>query len=353
MRAVGSGHSWSDVALGAGFLVEPQRARRAARARPRARRRRHRAAAADPGRHAGPRAQRATRRRAAWRWLDMGGYDGQTFAGVISTATHGSGHRATARSPTSSRSIDLVAAGGGVHRIEPADGTDRRGAYARRAPRPRAEPGRPAVRRGARRHGPARHRPLADDRGRARLPPSRCGRCATGRGPAGARRPAFLAAFAHYRVYLSPYGDGGQPVHDVQSRRRGEAAAAVERGRRSLSPEFLALLPGIPGVINQIADLAPARRPADDPNDAEALADDEYIGKSYRCTTSGARTTAGLLRRDRRAGRRRRPPPAGVDASARSRPATRGSARLPHLADVAALRRTVAAAMAMMHGRPR
>ena len=58
----------------------------------------------------------------------MGGYDGQTFAGVMSTATHGSG---VAFGPLASfvRSIDLVAAGGVVHRIEPRDGITDADAY--------------------------------------------------------------------------------------------------------------------------------------------------------------------------------------------------------------------------------
>ncbi len=52
---------------------------------------------------------------------NMGGYDGQTVAGVISTATHGSGG---ALGPICDqvRSLDVVACRGEVVRIEPADG---------------------------------------------------------------------------------------------------------------------------------------------------------------------------------------------------------------------------------------
>ena len=52
---------------------------------------------------------------------NMGGYDHQTIAGVISTSTHGSG---ITFGPLNDfvRSLDIVAAGGVVYRIEPSDG---------------------------------------------------------------------------------------------------------------------------------------------------------------------------------------------------------------------------------------
>ena len=59
------------------------------------------------------------------RAANMGGYDGQTIAGVISTSTHGSG---ISFGPIADdvRSLDIVGAGGTMHRIEPPDGiTDR------------------------------------------------------------------------------------------------------------------------------------------------------------------------------------------------------------------------------------
>ena len=81
---------WSDVALTDGYLVQPHRARAAARPRASAlaRRRRLGSCAMEAG----------MRVRELNEWLDgtdlasnMGGYDGQTVAGVISTSTHGSG----------------------------------------------------------------------------------------------------------------------------------------------------------------------------------------------------------------------------------------------------------------------
>ena len=126
-RAVGSGHSWSDVALTRGFLIETS-------------------GLAEPL-AAGPdflredwkgrdlvQTQAGIRIRELNSYLDerglgllnMGGYDHQTVAGVISTSTHGSGIEF---GPLNDfvRSFDVVAAGGAVYRIERADGpTDRR-----------------------------------------------------------------------------------------------------------------------------------------------------------------------------------------------------------------------------------
>ncbi|MGH2897369.1 MAG: D-arabinono-1,4-lactone oxidase, partial [Solirubrobacteraceae bacterium] len=69
-------------------------------------------------------------------WLDrnglafenLGGYDGQTIAGVTSTSTHGSG---IAFGPLNDalRSLDVVVGDGSVQRIEPADGPTDRAAY--------------------------------------------------------------------------------------------------------------------------------------------------------------------------------------------------------------------------------
>src|SRR5579859_1161049 len=122
VRAVGSGHSWSDVALTRGFLLEPRNM-----AQP----------VAD-----GPdfprdewrdrtlvQSQAGIRIKELNAYLDgrglgllnMGGYDHQTVAGVISTSTHGSGPEF---GPLNDfvRSLDIVAAGGQVQRIEPSDG---------------------------------------------------------------------------------------------------------------------------------------------------------------------------------------------------------------------------------------
>ncbi|HET6869836.1 MAG TPA: FAD-binding protein [Solirubrobacteraceae bacterium] len=121
-RAVGSGHSWSDVALTRGFLLKTD-----GLAKP---------VATEPD-FLRPewtdrkvvRSEAGIRIKELNAHLDanglalsnMGGYDHQTIAGVISTSTHGSG---ITFGPLNDfvRSVDVVVAGGQVLRIEPSDG---------------------------------------------------------------------------------------------------------------------------------------------------------------------------------------------------------------------------------------
>jgi len=122
VRAVGSGHSWSDVALTRGFLLQTDNL-----ARP------------DLGERDLLRPEWAERRvvrseggirikelnayleEKGLALSNMGGYDHQTIAGVISTSTHGSG---ITFGPLNDfvRSLDIVVAGGEMQRIEPSDG---------------------------------------------------------------------------------------------------------------------------------------------------------------------------------------------------------------------------------------
>jgi hypothetical protein len=130
VRAVGSGHAWSDVALTAGIVINLEQL---SGLRP-----------ADDGLLA-PRPPDApplvrvlggTRVRELNELLraeglalpNMGGYDGQTIAGVVSTSTHGSG-LAFGPFPDLIRSLDLVIAGGDMVRVEPAGGITDRAAF--------------------------------------------------------------------------------------------------------------------------------------------------------------------------------------------------------------------------------
>jgi L-gulono-1,4-lactone dehydrogenase len=122
VRAVGAGHSWSDVALTDGYLVEPGEL--------------NSVVPADDGilRTPGPgralvRVEGGTHLHTLNDALDrmglalpnMGGYDAQTISGVVSTSTHGSG-LGFGPFPDLVRSLDLVVAGGETIRVEPADG---------------------------------------------------------------------------------------------------------------------------------------------------------------------------------------------------------------------------------------
>jgi len=122
VKAIGSRHSWSDVELGGGYVLRPMAGELTLD---------HVRDGVATGQLL--RVQGGTRVREVNALLDarglalanMGGYDGQTFAGVMSTATHGTG---VSYGPLASfaRSIDLIASGGVVHRIEPMRGTSAR-----------------------------------------------------------------------------------------------------------------------------------------------------------------------------------------------------------------------------------
>lgn len=62
---------------------------------------------------------------------NMGGYDGQTIAGVISTSTHGSG-LSSGPLPDLVRSLEIVGSGGRIYRIEPEDRPTDAAAYRER-----------------------------------------------------------------------------------------------------------------------------------------------------------------------------------------------------------------------------
>ena len=129
VRAVGSGHSWSDVALTEGFLLTPSGMTRVPSAEPDFVR-------ADWAQRRLVRAEGGARIRELNAWLDrngmgfanLGGYDGQTIAGVTSTSTHGSG---IAFGPLNDalRSLDVVVGDGSVMRVEATDGPTDRAAF--------------------------------------------------------------------------------------------------------------------------------------------------------------------------------------------------------------------------------
>jgi len=128
-HAVGSGHSWSDVALTDGYLVKTDGLARVPAPEP------DFLAPAWEGRmlvraEAGIRIKELNAHldRNAMGLVQMGGYDHQTIAGVISTSTHGSGTRF---GPLNDfvRSLDVVIARGEVVRVEPSSGPTNRAAY--------------------------------------------------------------------------------------------------------------------------------------------------------------------------------------------------------------------------------
>jgi hypothetical protein len=122
IRAFGAGHSWSDIALTDGFLLDS------------------RELSGVSGVEGEPLTAAAGERKLVrvlggtpirvlndelWGMglglPNMGGYDAQSIAGVISTSTHGSGLQYGAF-PDLVRSLDLVVSGGRAIRLEPGDG---------------------------------------------------------------------------------------------------------------------------------------------------------------------------------------------------------------------------------------
>lgn len=122
VRAIGSGHSRSDVALTTGYIMETSRLVHLATPEPNfirpawEGRRLLRAEADVLIKELNPYLDRS-----GLALSNMGGYDHQTLAGVISTSKYGS---CIIFGPLNDfvRSLDLVTSGGRIYRIERADG---------------------------------------------------------------------------------------------------------------------------------------------------------------------------------------------------------------------------------------
>ena len=280
VRAVGSGHSWSDVALTSGYLVRTDRL-------------------ADPLEvtalrrdwdggtlvrvEAGMRL-RALNQVLADRGLalsQMGGYDAQTVAGVISTATHGSGIE-LGPIADSIRSLDLVASAGRVIRIEREDGPTDPGAFAGELRQDDHTFNAAIVAMGcmgviyAATIAVEPHYWLTEVRELSSWPRVRD------------QIPAALAGNRHYEVYLNLYGEHRCIVcrrnrtHDPGKRR------AHDRLRRHWWIELASRSKLIPFLGNLVLDALPDSAPARTDRLLGWLADSEYSGPSYKVLNIGA-----------------------------------------------------------------
>ena len=331
VRAVGSGHSWSDVALTDGILIHPTGMNRPldlevdllrpgivgehaggrdsaglagthdADA--------HHAGAQDAGAHP-PNAQdtgaRTLVRVQAGMTIaelnaylqerklalpNMGGFDGQTVAGVISTSTHGSG---IGFGPLSDfvRSLDIVGAGGTVYRIEPHDGPSDPEAYRARNPD---------------------HQLRQDDHW--------FNAAVVGMGCMGLihsmilevgplfylrevramstwsqvreelARGEVLAQNAHYELIFSPYPGGDGEIECLVTTRNPIPPSEYRhdhRRSRSLLMELAARFPLTPLLINLAVGLRPQISPFLLKQSLKALVNDDYVNISYRVFNIGA-----------------------------------------------------------------
>ena len=291
VRAVGSGHSWSDAALTEGFLLRPEGLARVPAPEP------------DFVRgdwEGGPlaRVEAGARVRAVNDHLDrnglglvnMGGYDGQTVAGVISTATHGSGTRFGSLSDFV-RSLDVVVAGGAVRRIEPAAGPTDRAAYEA--------------------HHGGRRELIQDDHVFDAV--------AVGIGCMGiictvqieVRERYFLRevrelhpwskvradledgavhdANRHYELIFSPYAPDGEQNCLVTTRNIAPDARTRpwDKRMRNWLVEAAALFPPTPHIINVLLDVRPSLAPRLLEKAMRSLVKDEYVAISHEVFNIG------------------------------------------------------------------
>jgi len=304
VRAVGSGHSWSDVALTDGILVRPQGLSKPLELDRTLLRDEHR----DPGEGADVTLVQvqagmtiaelnAYLKARGLALPNMGGFDGQTVAGVISTSTHGSG---IAFGPLSDlvRSLDIVAAKGAIYRIEPTAGVTDPAAY------------------GARHPG---HELVQDD--------DWFDAAAVGVGCMGliysvilAVRPLFylrekrwlstwgqvreelaqgahsavLQDNAHYEVLFNPYPPKEGKVEDVEcliTTRKPVSPSEYRhdhRRSRSLLMELAARFPLTPVLIDLAVRLRPSISPFLLSQALKTLVNDDYVNISYRVFNIGA-----------------------------------------------------------------
>jgi L-gulono-1,4-lactone dehydrogenase len=298
IRAVGSGHSWSDVALTDGFLVKPDGLSGPLDLEVELLRSDAIAAVEREGLVL-VRAQAGTKIAALNAHLralglalpNMGGFDGQTIAGVISTSTHGSG---IGFGPLSDlvRSLDVVAARGVVYRIEPRDGVSDAHAYRVRYPD---------------------HRLEQDDHW--------FNAAVVGIGCMGlihsvilAVRPLFylrevrttstwskvrdelalgtvLSKNAHYEVYFNPYPRADGEIECLVTTRNPVSPSEYRHDRRrsrSLLMELTARFPLTPQLIDVAVRLIPEISPFLISRALKAMVNDDYVNISYRVFNIGA-----------------------------------------------------------------
>jgi hypothetical protein len=222
---------------------------------------------------------------------NMGGFDGQTVAGVIATATHGTGIR---YGPLSEmvRSLDIVGAGGTVYRIERGDGPTDPNAYLARYPN---------------------HQLRQDDRW--------YDAAVVGIGCMGLiyavilevgplfylrevrtmstwsqvreelARGEALARNVHYEVLFSPYPNTAGEIECLVTTRNPIPPSEYRhdhRRSRSLLMELTARFPLTPLLINLLVGLWPQISPFLLKQALKALVNDDYVNISYKVFNIGA-----------------------------------------------------------------
>ena len=256
VRAVGSGHSWSDVALTPGYLIRPERLN---------------ALLEIDGNLV--RVEAGMRLRDLNRHLDghglalsnMGGYDAQTVAGVMSTATHGSGIE-FGPIADAVRSLEIVASGGRVVRLERGD--------------PRFDAA--VVSMGC--MGVIYSATLEVEPEYWLTEVRELSSWARER----ERIPEALQVNRHYEVYLNLYGQNRCIACRRNRTTVHRGKRATDRFRRHLWLELASRSKVIPFLGNLILDALPDTAPGRTDSMLGFLADNEYTGPSYKVLNIGA-----------------------------------------------------------------
>jgi FAD/FMN-containing dehydrogenase len=298
VRAVGSGHSWSDVALTDGVLVRPDAMRSPLSLEEDLLRRGVLAELEREGLtlvrvQAGMRIAElnAHLEELGLALPNLGGFDGQTVAGVLSTSTHGSG---IGFGPLSDlvRSLDLVAAGGVLHRIERAAGPTDAAAYRARHLDRRIEQDDDrydAVVVGMGCMGVIYSVVLAVRR-RFYLREKRCpSTWSTVREELA--EGEVLQRNSHYEVYFNPYPREDGEIECLVTTRNEVDPSEYRKDRRrsrSLLMELTARFPLTPLLIDLAVRLRPEVSPGLIRQALRAMVNDDYVNISYRVFNIGA-----------------------------------------------------------------
>ena len=288
-RAVGSGHSWSDVALTDGYLMTT-----AGLARVPAPELDFRAPAWKE--RALVRVEGGARLKELNTWLrrkglalrQMGGYDHQTVAGVISTSTHGSGMTFGPLND-SAHSLDMVVSEGRVVRVERAHGPTSRPAYEA--------------------HHRDRRTLIQDDdvfdaasvgmgcmgivcTALLEVEPTYWLREVRELHPwakvkADLEDGAVLADNEHYELVFSPYERKHAYPCLVTTRNRIEDPRRSHRRMRNPLVELAAALPGTSRLLNHVLHVMPSLAPLLIQSAMKALVNDRYDELSYKVFNIG------------------------------------------------------------------
>ena len=102
-------------------------------------------------------------------------------------------------------------------------------------------------------------------------------------------RGGVLERHRHYEVYVNPHEREGRHLCMVTTRDRAKKLASRPPGRRRNSiPEFIAMLPFTPHIINFATDLFPTWSPVLLDRGLLALSDKQFTSASYKVLNIGA-----------------------------------------------------------------